>query len=354
MPIKPADQQRLDAFFAEHRDTYGGSREDCFAPLYLTRKFDVTMDEIAHRVARGNNDYGIDAYHIDRRSGNLYLYQFKWSEDHGQFKSSMERLAKDGLPRLFGNPLQDAKQNDLVTYLKKDLKENRQLIQGVYVHFVFKGDPDAVEKSEGLTQRREELENKAHLVHQYFEREVDFQVDFIADRPGRKGPPPKQVYPVRIEQRATVNHDGRAMHVGFVPLVDLHEIYRGLGQYFFDRNIRAALSPENAPNRKLREAFDRIILKEVDDPAVFAFRHNGVTIAAERVEIEDGRAVLHVPRLLNGAQTVSSLARFLEQQSANAALKHGKDRLDQIRVLAKIVADDPSSDFVTQVTISNN
>ena len=355
MPIKPADQQRLDTLFSEHKASLNGRREDYFALLYLTRKFGVRVEEVAHQVAFGGNDYGIDAYYIDRQTHNLYIYQFKWTEDYTQFKGAMERLARDGMPRVFGNPLQDRDQNELLAYFKKDLDENRQLIDGVYVHFVFKGDPDAIEKSEGISQRREELEGKAHLVSQFFGgREVTFQVDFIADRPGRKGPPPRQSYPVRIEQRVSATHEGRVMHVGFVPLIDLYDIYRNLGHFFFDRNIRAALAPDNPPNRKLREAFDRIVLKELDGPSVFAFRHNGVTIAAERVDVEDSQMTLHAPRLLNGAQTVSSLARFLEEHVGNALLKRNRDRLEKVLVLAKIVVEDPASDFVTQVTISNN
>jgi hypothetical protein len=72
------------------------------------------------------------------------------------------------------------------------------------------------------------------------------------------------------------------------------------------------------------------------------------------VEQRDGRLLLHAPRLLNGAQTVSTLARFIEAHSSNAALKKNYSRLEAIKVIAKVVVDDPSSDFVTQVTISNN
>lgn len=354
MPIKPADQQRLDALFSENKATYGGRREDYFALLYLTRKFGVTVEEVAHQVAFGGNDYGIDAYYLDRPTRNLYLYQFKWTEDHTQFKGAMTRLADAGLPRVFGNPDQDREQNELLTYLKKELRENWQAVGSVFVHFVFKGDPDAIEKSEGLTQRREDLEGKAHLLHQFFGREVHYEVDFIADKPGKKGPPAKQVFTVGFEDAGVQVHNGKTMYVGFVPLIDLQRIHATLGAYFFDRNIRAALPEGNAPNRKLRDAFDRIVLKEEDSPSVFAFRHNGVTLAAERVDRSTGQVVLHVPRLLNGAQTVSTLTRFLEQHAANATLKRNRERLERIKVLAKLVVDDPSSAFVTQVTISNN
>ena len=86
MPIKPADQQRLDTLYSEHKASYGGRREESFALLYLTRRFGVTVEEVAHQVAFGGNDYGVDAYYLDRRARNLYLYQFKWTEDYSQFK----------------------------------------------------------------------------------------------------------------------------------------------------------------------------------------------------------------------------------------------------------------------------
>src|SRR5258708_14825073 len=201
MAIKTSDQQRLDSLYAEHRGRYGGRKEDYFAILYLTRKFKIDVNEIAHQVAFGGNDYGLDAYFVDRDARNLYLFQFKWSEDQGQFKGSMERLSKDGLSRIFGNPNQDAEQNDLISYLKKDLKEHRELINRVYIHFVFKGDVDVAEKSEGLSNRREDIENKGHLVTHFFgNRDVELQVDFIADKPGPRPPPPAQSYVVHLRE----------------------------------------------------------------------------------------------------------------------------------------------------------
>jgi len=96
------------------------------------------------------------------------------------------------------------------------------------------------------------------------------------------------------------------------------------------------------------------VLKEIEEPSIFVFRHNGVTLAAERVVLAGDAATLHVPRLLNGAQTISSVAKFLETHADNALLQKNRERLNAITVMAKIVEDDPSGEFVTQVTISNN
>jgi hypothetical protein len=355
MPIKPNDQQQLDALYSANLSAYGGRREDYFAALYLTRKFKVGIDEIAHQIAFGGNDYGIDAYYIDRDTRNLYLYQFKWTEEHNQFKGSMERLAKDGLARIFNGANQDPNQNDVVSHLKRSLREQKELVDRVYIHFVFKGDVNAAEKSDGLTNRREDIENKSHLVTGYFgDRNVELAVEFISDRPGLSTVPPTQSYVLHIRDPGAITHEGKTMHVGFVPLMDLYGIFKGLGQRFFDRNIRGSLSPDNPPNKKVRESLEKIVIKAEEEPSIFAFRHNGVTLAAERVALGHGEATLHAPRLLNGAQTVSSLARFFELKADNPILKSNRDRLDAIMVLAKIIEDDPSSEFIARITISNN
>lgn len=354
MPITQKDKQQLDDLYAEHHSSLKGKKEDYFALLYLRRKFKAEPNEIAHQVAFGNRDYGLDAYYIDRQARNLYLFQFKWSESCGQFKESMERLTDKGLLRIFGNPLQDPLQNEFLQYLSQDLRECRDLIKAVYIHFVFKGDLNSVDASQGLSDRREDLENKQHLLESFFGRDIDLHVDFISDKAGLPPPPPPQTHTIDIIDVISTNCGERRLLVGFVRLMDLFRIYKSLGQRFFDRNIRAALSPDNAPNKRLRLALADIVLNEKEDPAVFAFRHNGVTLAAERVSFSDSSMTLHVPRLLNGAQTVSSLGKFMEDYSDHPGLKNSGVRLELIRVLAKIVEDNPAGDFVTEVTIANN
>jgi hypothetical protein len=214
MAIKEKDQQALDDIFAQCRGKYAGRKEDYFALQYLTNRFKVDLDNVAYQVAFGGNDYGLDAYYIDRGSHNLYLYQFKWSENHNLFKDSMIRLAEDGISRIFGNPRQDASQNELLIYLKRELNEVRDQIARVYIHFIFKGDVDAAENSDGLLNRREYIESRGHLISSYFGREVELQVDYIADKPGKKGPPPSQSYEITLGQHIETAHDDVKMRAG--------------------------------------------------------------------------------------------------------------------------------------------
>jgi AIPR protein len=357
MAISKQDRQALDQIFSEHNDKYGGRAEDYYALLYLQRKFKCEASVIAHQIAFGNNDYGLDAYYIDREARNLHLYQFKWSENHNLFKESMERLAKSGMERIFGDPLQDPHQNEFLRALRADLYESQELIDRVYMQFIFKGSLDAAENSAGLSERRESLENKKFLLERYFRnRPVTLIVEFVSDERRPPPPPPRDTYQISFSEKVSLRTaDGqKVMHVGFLSLFDLHEMYKSLGQRFFDRNVRAGLSPNNPPNIKIREGLSNILVKERISPEVFTFCHNGVTLAAQRLTTENSHATIEVPRLLNGAQTLTSLDKFLEDNRDNPAVRDNQDRLRSIRVLAKIVEYDPWSDFVTTVTICNN
>ena len=359
MPITIEDQQKLAQIYADYGSRYKGKREDYFSILYLMKKFRLTAEEAAGQVAFGNNDYGFDAYHIDREGRNLYLYQFKWSENHNLFKESLDRVADAGIPRVFGNPLQDPIQNDLVVQIKADLEEHRELIDRVYLHFVFKGDVTSVENSDGIKARREKLDSKKWIIIDYFgKRQVDVKdVEFISDRRATKPTPPPDTHSVSLMNgtiAASSNGGEKTLHIGFVKLIDLHRIHKALGQTFFNRNIRAGLSPEKPTNVRIRQALSDIVIKRVVPPGAFAFNHNGITLAVEKVQFVEGGAVLKVPRLLNGAQTVTSLEKFLEDHSREIGLKGNSKILEEVYVLTKIIEYDPMSDFITLVTISNN
>ncbi len=126
-----------------------------------------------------------------------------------------------------------------------------------------------------------------------------------------------------------------------------------MGIRFFERNIRSGLSEMGAVNRALERAFKQIVLDGTVAPVDFTFNHNGVTVFAEKFEKVDGVYKITEPRLLNGAQTITTFDRFLEKNTENPKLKENKYLLEQIRVIGKIITR-ASDEFVTMVTINNN
>lgn len=350
--------QLIDQAFADCRGTCGGVRNDYFGLLYLQHEYDVPREEAFAQVAFGGNDYGIDGFHFDKVKRNLYLFQFKYSESHQQFKASFQRLIDAGMKYVFDASGQDQQQNQLLQQIKSCLLENTAVIDRVLILFVFLGDPQSAEQSPVLGKLREDLENKKHLVETALGRPVPLVIEFrSARKPGIGGSPPVRksyAYPIHL-----TNHISRggpadeSLHVGFVRLIDLHAMFVDMGQRFFERNIRASLPAESTVNRSLERSFRSVVLDQKDSPLAFAFNHNGVTLSAEALKETDSGWRITEPRLLNGAQTVTTFARFLKGNETNPKLHERRETLEAITVLCRVVTG-ASPDFVTSVTIANN
>ena len=348
----------IDQVCSDLRSTCGGVREDYFGLLYLEKEHKVARENAVNQVAFGGNDYGFDGFHFDEQRRNLYLFQFKYSDSYGQFKGSLQRLIQDGLERVFLTPNKDDAKNPFLIQLRACLVDNRAIIDQICFHFVFTGDPEEAERSKALEKLREDLEDKRYLVDQFFgDRKVSFVVVFRSPR-GVVGsvhePPQPTPFEVPLTDLVVVDGPaGQKMHLGFIRLADLHRMHVALGSRFFDRNIRYGLDEDEAVNRAIVGALKKIILEKTEQPAVFAFDHNGITLFAERVEILDGRCCLTAPRLLNGAQTVTTVARFRQKNKDNPKLEQGQGAFESICVLCKIITQ-ADQKFVTRVTVNNN
>jgi AIPR protein len=351
-------QKNLEDAFAKHSRRFGGLKEDYFALLYIMEEFGLSAEKAYQKVAFGGNDYGIDAFHVDSDRHNLFLYQFKWSKSHAQFEGSFKRLIQEGIERVFGNPKQDPTQNQVIVNLKSSLLENQDVINKVFIHFVFNGDPEAAEKSPLLDSLREDLEGKKYLIDKFFEgRAVQLVFQYISNDSKRKAPPAHtkttHSYEIEFFDPTTISTgSGVQMHVGFMKLHELFSIFEKMQTRLFEKNIRYGLSAELPPNRSIRRSLKEI-LEGKESPEVFAFNHNGITLNAEGLQVSDSHAIITEPRILNGAQTITSYAKFHEMYKDHPDMKRQQCPIDEIRVLAKVITTAPK-EFVTTVTICNN
>lgn len=350
--------REIDQAFSSLKSICGGVRNDYFGLVYLEKEYSLPREKAVNQVSFGGNDFGVDAFHFDERKRNLYLFQFKYSEDYRQFTQSMEKLIEEGLEQIFLSPNTDWKKNSLLLQLGSCILENRALIAQVCIRFVYLGDPEQAERSEVLMKLREDLENRKHVIDQFFGgRPIALLVEFRSAS-GKVGSMGHQIEtPVyNLELDGVLRREGpegQQLLAGFVRLVDLAAIYQGLGRRFFERNIRYGLGDNGAVNRALMRAFREILLEGREAPGVFAFNHNGITIFAEKVEEQDGSYQITVPRLLNGAQTITTFCEFVKKHQADKRFEERQDALNSLHVLCKIItrADQP---FVTTVTINNN
>src|ERR1039457_894953 len=152
--------------------------------------------------------------------------------------------------------------------------------------------------------------------------------------------------------------EGQVMHAGFISLKDLHDMFKVMGARLFDRNIRGPLarrdgSKSTSVNQKITETLKRIVLEEKSLPSAFSFMHNGVTLYAQRLVGKNGQYEITEPRILNGAQSVATVAQFAERFADNPKFKANVGVFRDLKVLCKIVAN-AEDDFIRAVTVSTN
>jgi hypothetical protein len=351
-------QADIDAALLSFNETPGIVPDNVFALLYLEQEFNVPRDKSPQQVFWGRSDYGIDAFHIDPQLKNLYLFQFKWSEAQIMFRVPFQRLVEVGMDRAFGQDPPGLQPDQFILQLKSQMLNYQGAIDRVFIHLVFNGDPQEAERSMVYEKLREDLEGKKYLIDQFFGKPVTMVFQFLSAQGQKLGTIAHQRvthrYPLHVaETLERSGPGGEVMWVGFVQLSDLHAMYKEMNYRFFERNIRASLSEDAVTNRSILEALDKLILKSGGDPSVFAFHHNGVTLFAEKIDVEKGKFILTEPRLLNGAQTITTFDRFLKNHEQDPALKEKEGAIKELWVMCKIITD-ARNEFVLEVAINNN
>jgi hypothetical protein len=350
---------RLTETYTKFKPKFEGLKEDYFSPLFISDKFEKPIENVLDYCAFGKNDYGIDAYFIDKEAKNLYLYQFKWSDNYELFKETYKRLIKDGIERIFGDPNTDSSINKLIPKLKLDLEEYKDMINKVYICFVFNGEPEKAEGSRVLESLREELESKKHFIDSYFNNnEITLTIQYISNETKKVNQTSRTKktfqydisFKAQSAKRATGNE---VLHLGFINIFDLYKMFVDMKQRLFEKNIRAGLADDLAPNQAIKKSLNDIVINKKVSPEYFTFHHNGVTLFAEKLDGANGTTKIVEPRVLNGAQTITTLSRFIEDIQKHPNYSDYETTLKQIEVIGKIITN-CSQEFVTQVTISNN
>jgi hypothetical protein len=345
---------QINEAYRAFKTKYNGSKQDYFAPLFLSEKFTVSIESVISKCSFVKSSLGIDAYFIDKETRILYLYLFKWSDNHDLLKEPYRNLISNGIEVIFGD--KEFESNLLVSRLKRELKENVNSIRKVYISFVFNGEPEKAESSRVLESLREELESKKYYIDTFFNNnEITLTIQYIsnASRKYNQITTTRKTFFYNIPFRAqTEKHteNGEQLYIGFIHLWDIYQMFLDMKHRLFEKNIRSGLSDELPPNVAIKKSL-RDISMNSKNPDYFTFHHNGVTLYAENIELNDNIITIVEPRILNGAQTVTTFAKFVEDNSKSTL--YNQKALEKIQVIGKIITK-CSQEFVTQITISNN
>jgi hypothetical protein len=350
-------------YYQELKETSGGTRDHYLALAYIISEFGITCDMAMSQVSFANQEYGINAYHFDKERRNLYLLITCFSSLVDQIKQPLRQFVTTGVEKIFAMEKQGGSNDRFSNRIASCLLENSALIDQVYLRLVVSGDLTELEQSEYIKNLLEQLEQKKHVMDRFFNnRPVRFTYDqrTVADSSniGHMGTTSRiYEYDLPLEQileQAGPNNE--RMVVAFMRIVDLLAMYRDMGSKFFERNIRYGLGDKGYVNKSISNSFRKIVLDNKESPGVFAFNHNGITIAAQEVKCSGQQCHVISPRLLNGAQTVTTFDTFCTENQLhkdNPDYDQYRKAVEDIRVLCKFIADAEPA-FITTVTINNN
>ncbi len=348
--------------YHELKETKGGTRDHYLSLSYLMTEFNVEKEAAINQVAFTNPEYGINAFHFDAERRNLYFLLASFSSLADQIKQPLRQFVTEGIEKVFAVDKPAGNNGKFSNRLASCLLENNALIDQVYLRVLVSGDLNEIEQSEYVKNLLEQLEQKKFIINRFFNgRNVRFtyeQRSVSTPEIGQTGTTSKVfAYDLPIDKALTqAGPGGEQMTIGFMRLIDLLTMYRDMGSRFFERNIRYGLGDKGYVNKSIASSFRKIILEGKESPDVFAFNHNGVTIAAQEVKCSDKKCHVVSPRLLNGAQTVTTFNAFCADNNISKESpdyeKYG-NLLESIRVLCKFITD-AEPPFITTVTINND
>lgn len=166
-----------------------------------------------------------------------------------------------------------------------------------------------------------------------------------------------QVFQVDFKSNTFVeivkNEKKYKMHFGLISLGDLLRMHKELGIIFLSRNIRAGISigkkTKTEPAVKMLATLNEITKDGSSiQPEHFTFYHNGVTLVVGEIKCDDKKMRFYSPKILNGAQTVTTLGFFEKENKSKVAL------LDNVFVMARVLESHSPDDIVRHVTVANN
>jgi hypothetical protein len=350
-------------FHQELKETSGGTRDHYLSLAYLIKEFGIPKEIALNQVAFANAEFGINAFHFDSTRHNLYLFLASSSLLVDQIKQPLRQFVTTGVERIFATEKQGGNGERFSNHLASCLLENSTIIEQVYLRLIVAGDITEVEQSEYVKNLIEQLEQKKFIIDRFFNgRPVRFTFDqrTVSDSPdiGQTGTTSKTYeYSLSLEQvLQQTGPNGERMIIAFMRLVDLLNMYRDMGSRFFERNIRYGLGDKGYVNKSIAKSFRKIIIDKTETSGVFAFNHNGVTLAAQEVKCSGNQCQIVSPRLLNGAQTVTTFDTFCIENNLNKdnpEYNQYEQSMKDIRVLCKFITS-AAPVFVTTVTINNN
>jgi len=335
--------------------------ENIIATIHLMNTHGIDVHAALDQSSRSGNDHGIDAWHYDQSSRELFVYQSKLTESKTSTLRGFNDLseARQWLGPVLINGTVDRvpSDNHCLFNLYTRLSDVRQ--NGKKIHFILISLFDRMELEDSEEYHRFEQELVKSDLNAFVRRKLTGKLVVAASEYNLEQciPETVKVYPISKIPKARIALRRNAhLDLAYVSLHSLVELYRQRGDVLFDKNVRLSLGGTKEARERLvnpMESTLQLITSRKLDPSIFPFYHIGVTISASSVGDEDNTLLnLEAPSIINGCQTITIANEYLkrlERQENQEAIEVFKE----IKVIAKVVAG-TSNEEIKEITNCNN
>ncbi|MBI5370636.1 MAG: AIPR family protein [Sphingobacteriales bacterium] len=341
------------------------SDENIIAAIHLMNSHGLDQDAAKDQASRSANDNGIDAWYFDEDDCSLYIYQSKLSESKGLVLKGLVDLerAADWLTKILvdGSLDKPPVDNHMLYGLFVNISKNRGKLKLIRFVLLSLFDENELEDEECIDDFNSTIAKTT--LNKYVTQRLKGRLCLAIEQFCFESTIPKSIktYEIHKFQESSVFLRKKAsLHLSYVSLYSLVELYRQRGDVLFDKNVRLSLfNTKEAKDRLVHPLFETLdmIIEGRLKPEIFPFYHVGITIAASNVEdTNDNIFNLESPGVINGCQTITIAHEYLKKLSQ---IKNEEDRnikiemFRKIQVIAKVVIG-VTEDELKEITNANN
>lgn len=275
-----------------------------FIYWFIETAFGWSKDRILNSICDGAHDKGIDAVIIDPIELKVVIIQSKYERAGGQTQINDNEIkllstvkncfdSRSALNAAInkGNQATQRLMNEAFDAIRKKGFSLELIL--ISTHKKAPHHDDLISETLGFTEEGFKVYDYDRIMQFYYDKMRDFT-------------PSLGVYnlPYADADKAIIRTADHKSWVLTVSIEDIRGLYNKYEEKLFRKNVRNFLG-KSRTNKKIFETLDL-------DPKNFWYYNNGITILCDKANIimEKGYVRLENPQVVNGCQTVMSIAKF--------------------------------------------
>jgi hypothetical protein len=308
-----------------------------FAAYALSKVCEIDAKTAALAVVDDGNDDGIDAVYYQAASETIYLVQAKLKAK-GYFDQSEAQAFCQGIRRFVAQDFSHFNQHFQAR--ETELSDAIESCSNIVLVLAHVGEGVSVHADGAMNAL---LADQSHGEERFAVPYLNYdEVRAVADLHAAKAYP--RVDATLVLLPASKVEQPRTTYFGLVPVSDLVVLHKTHDKALYAKNIRTYLGKTTDVNRAIAETLKT-------RPDKFAYLNNGVTALCEVIEPKESRVAGKRLKLtgfsvINGAQTVASSARFVQENP--------EANISDARVMLTLIQADEDGDFGKAVTRARN